>query len=70
MAQELVRYTLKDVKHKYEGQTAGILEQQRQGSGHMDMSHRTRIRRKRVDGGSDGGSDEGVVSQGGSERTG
>ena len=65
-AQELVKYTLRVVKHEYEGQTAGILGQQRQGSGYVDMSNRTRIRRKRMD----GGPDEGVTGQGGSERTG
>ena len=63
--QELVKYTLRVVKHEYEGQTAGILGQQRRGSGHMDPSHRMRIQRKRVD----RESDEGVTSQGGFERT-
>ena len=62
--QELVKYTLLIVKHEYEGQTAGILGQQRRGPGHMDTLHQTRIRCKRVD----RESDEDVAGQGGSER--
>ena len=64
--QELVKYTLRIVKHEYEGQTAGILGQQRRGSGRMDTPHRMHIRRKRVD----RESDDGVAGQGGSERVG
>ena len=48
-AQELVKYTLRVVKHEYEGQAAGILGQQRRGSGHVDTLHQTCIRCKRVD---------------------
>ena len=35
-AQELVKYTLRIVKHEYDGQTAEILGQQRRGSRHVN----------------------------------